>query len=64
MELGRINRDRSGRVPRASRSNIFYQSCSAWNVPGSIETPIPQDSPVRPLAAYLVPEDMERGQGY
>lgn len=65
MELGRINRDRSGRVPRASsRTGAFYQSCSDWNVPGTIETPIPQDPPVRISTMEGDDDDLYRGSGY
>jgi len=64
IEVGQANRENTGRIPRASRKDIFYQSFRDWNVQGDPETPeVLQDNP-QIDGQSQVPYDMQRGWGY
>lgn len=67
MEIGRVNRDRSGRVPRASsRTGAFYDPINRWTTPGDVQPYEYDFDPSEAVQHYDNPrtEDIARGNGY
>jgi hypothetical protein len=67
MEIGRVNRDRSGRVPAASRSGFFITGATLMQTPSRDIQPEDYDfDPSEAVQHYDNPrvDDLERGRGY
>lgn len=60
-EVRYSGRDRSGRVPSASRSDTFYQSISDWNTSGPTR-PLEPAAP-EPHTQDYSDDDIVRGNG-
>lgn len=56
-------RDRSGRVPRASRSLTFFEGSGRWDLAPHRDD-IADPTEARPHTENYVEDDSMRGQGY
>lgn len=55
-------RDRSGRVPRASRDHAFYQAVDDWSSPGKMPEAVPPANAT--MQQNYTVDDQARGNGY